>query len=158
MGDKKQKEATMKRVNQVLVIGACVLFVVLMILSGMGSGWLTMFTVVKPGDSVVRLEYARLLAAHHETTDSAIEQYKILIDRNPGNSAAHRELAAAYAWRGDNDRAIYHSRLALRYDSQDKSAKHMRDDLMQGRFQLFHRFCDVEGFHRWFSRREDVNL
>ncbi len=38
MGDKKQKEATMKRVNQVLVVGACVLFVVLMVLSGMGSG------------------------------------------------------------------------------------------------------------------------
>src|SRR5512147_1020374 len=87
----------------------------------------------KPGDSVVRLEYARLLAAHRETIDPAIEQYQILIDRNPGNSVAHRELAAAYAWRGDNDHAIYHSRLALRYDSQDKSAKHMRDDLMQGR-------------------------
>ncbi len=87
----------------------------------------------KPGDASVRLEYARLLAAHHETIDQAIEQYQILVDRNPGNSAAHRELAAAYAWRGDNDRAIYHSKLALRYDSQDKSAKHIRDDLMQGR-------------------------
>jgi tetratricopeptide (TPR) repeat protein len=87
----------------------------------------------KPGDAVVRLEYARLLAAHHETIDPAIEQYNILVDRNPGNSTAHRELAAAYAWKGDNDRAIYHSKLALRYDSQDKSAKHMRDDLMQGR-------------------------
>jgi hypothetical protein len=53
MGDKKQKEAMVKKVKQVLVIGACVLFVVLMILSGMGSGWLTMFTVVKPGDTVV---------------------------------------------------------------------------------------------------------
>jgi hypothetical protein len=53
MGDKKQKEAMMKKVKQVLVIGACVLFVVLMIISGMGSGWLTMFTVVKPGDKVI---------------------------------------------------------------------------------------------------------
>ena len=53
MGDKKQKEAMMKKVKQVLVVGACVLFVVLMILSGMGSGWLTMFTVIKPGDKVV---------------------------------------------------------------------------------------------------------
>ena len=53
MGDKKQKEAMMKKDKQVLVVGACILFVVLMILSGMGSGWLTMFTVVKPGDSVV---------------------------------------------------------------------------------------------------------
>jgi hypothetical protein len=53
MGDKKQKEALMKKVNQVIVVGACVLFVVLMIISGMGSGWLTMFTVIKPGDSVI---------------------------------------------------------------------------------------------------------
>ena len=34
-------------------MGACVLFVVLMIVSGMGSGWLSIFTVVKPGDTVV---------------------------------------------------------------------------------------------------------
>ncbi|HSA38143.1 MAG TPA: hypothetical protein P5013_04540 [Methanoregula sp.] len=53
MSDKKQKEAGIKKVKQVLVVGACVLFVVLMILSGMGSHWLTMFTVVKPGDTVV---------------------------------------------------------------------------------------------------------
>lgn len=53
MGDKKQKEAMMKKVKQVLVVGACVLFVVLMVLSGMGSGWLKMFTVVKPGDTVI---------------------------------------------------------------------------------------------------------
>lgn len=56
MVDKKQKEAVIKRTKQVLVVGACVLFVVLMILSGMGSHWLTMFTVVKPGDTVV-LDY-----------------------------------------------------------------------------------------------------
>ena len=53
MSDKKQKEAMVKRVKQVIVVGACILFVALMILSGMGSGWLTMFTTVKPGDSVV---------------------------------------------------------------------------------------------------------
>ena len=53
MGEKKQKEESMKTAKQVLVVGACVLFVVLMILSGTGSHWLTMFTSVKPGDSVV---------------------------------------------------------------------------------------------------------
>jgi hypothetical protein len=53
MGEKKKKEAAMKMVNKVLIVGACVLFVVLMIVSGMGSGWLTMFSVVKPGDTVV---------------------------------------------------------------------------------------------------------
>lgn len=53
MADKKQKEAMTKKLKQVLIIGACVLFVILMILSGMGSHWLTMFTVVKPGDTVI---------------------------------------------------------------------------------------------------------
>jgi FKBP-type peptidyl-prolyl cis-trans isomerase 2 len=53
MGEKKQKEARMKRVKQILIVLACVLFVVLMILSGMGSHWITSFKTVKPGDSVV---------------------------------------------------------------------------------------------------------
>jgi FKBP-type peptidyl-prolyl cis-trans isomerase 2 len=53
MGDKKQKEAMIKKVKQVIVVGACVLFVILMILSGMSSHWLTVFTVIKPGDNVV---------------------------------------------------------------------------------------------------------
>jgi FKBP-type peptidyl-prolyl cis-trans isomerase 2 len=53
MSDKKKKEALIKKAKQVLVVGACVLFVVLMILSGMSSHWLTIFTVIKPGDTVV---------------------------------------------------------------------------------------------------------
>lgn len=87
----------------------------------------------KPGDADVRLKYARLLGAHFESNDQAIEQYQILLDRDSENSTLHRELAAAFAWRGDNDRAIYHSKLALRYDSQDRTAGRIRDDLMQGR-------------------------
>ncbi len=53
MGEKKQKEARMKRVKQIIIVVACVLFVVLMILSGMGSHWITSFKAIKPGDSVV---------------------------------------------------------------------------------------------------------
>ncbi|MFA5348058.1 MAG: hypothetical protein WC294_07965 [Methanoregula sp.] len=53
MGEKKKKEASTKLWKKILIVGACVLFVVLMIVSGMGSGWLSMFTVVKPGDTVV---------------------------------------------------------------------------------------------------------
>ena len=53
MGEKKKKEESTKMVKKVLIVGACVLFVVLMIISGMGSSWLVMFTSVKPGDSVV---------------------------------------------------------------------------------------------------------
>jgi hypothetical protein len=53
MGEKKKKEASTKLWQKILIVGACVLFVVLMIVSGMGSGWLSIFTVVKPGDTVV---------------------------------------------------------------------------------------------------------
>ena len=80
MGDKKQKEAMIKTVKQVLVVGACVLFVVLMVLSGMGSGWLTMFTVIKPGDTVV-LDYTMydingnpLLTSSQQTYTKAAEK------------------------------------------------------------------------------------
>jgi hypothetical protein len=56
MGEKKKKEASTRLWQKVLIVGACVLFVVLMIVSGMGSGWLSVFTVIKPGDTVV-LDY-----------------------------------------------------------------------------------------------------
>lgn len=53
MADKKKQEATKKKINQIIVICACVFFVILMILSGMSSHWLSIFTTVKPGDKVV---------------------------------------------------------------------------------------------------------
>lgn len=52
MGEKKRKEAEVARWKKVLVVGACVLFVVLMIVSGMGYSWLSMFSSVKPGQAV----------------------------------------------------------------------------------------------------------
>ena len=39
--------------SKILIVGVCLLFVGLMILSGMGTSWLSIFTVVKPGDTVV---------------------------------------------------------------------------------------------------------
>jgi hypothetical protein len=53
MGEKKKKEASTKLWQKILIVGACVLFVVLMVVSGMGSSWLSIFSVVKPGDTVV---------------------------------------------------------------------------------------------------------
>jgi len=53
MGEKKRKEAETARWKKVLVVGACVLFVVLMVVSGMGFGWINMFNTVKPGNAVV---------------------------------------------------------------------------------------------------------
>jgi hypothetical protein len=53
MGEKKKNEEWVKLVSKLFIVGACLLFVGLMILSGMGTSWLTMFTSVKSGDSVV---------------------------------------------------------------------------------------------------------
>ena len=74
MGEKKKKEAAMKTVNKVLIVGACVLFVVLMIISGMGSGWLTMFSVIKPGDTVV-IDYTLYDAAGNPVITSEQTTY-----------------------------------------------------------------------------------
>ena len=53
MGVKKKKEESTKLVSKILIVCVCLLFVGLMILSGMGTSWLNIFTVVKPGDTVV---------------------------------------------------------------------------------------------------------
>ncbi len=74
MGEKKKKEDSMKTVKQVLIVGACVLFVVLMVISGMGTGWLTIFTSVKQGDSVV-LDYTLFDAAGNPIVTSEKATY-----------------------------------------------------------------------------------
>jgi len=53
MGVKKKKEESTKLVSKILIVCVCLLFVGLMILSGMGTSWLSIFNVVKPGDTVV---------------------------------------------------------------------------------------------------------
>jgi hypothetical protein len=57
MGEKKKKvekkEEWVKLLSKIFIVGACLLFVGLMILSGMGSSWLSVFSSVKPGDTVV---------------------------------------------------------------------------------------------------------
>ncbi len=86
-----------------------------------------------PNNIGVRLKYARLLSARIERIDLAIEQYQAVLEMDSKNIAAHRELARAYAWKGNNDQAIYHSKLALKYNSQDTVASALKADLMKGR-------------------------
>jgi predicted histidine transporter YuiF (NhaC family) len=45
MGVKKKKEESTKLVSKILIVGVCVLFVGLMILSGMGTSWLTILII-----------------------------------------------------------------------------------------------------------------
>jgi FKBP-type peptidyl-prolyl cis-trans isomerase 2 len=98
MGDKKQKEARMKTVKQVLVVGACVLFVILMIISGMGSHWLTMFTVIKPGDIVV-VDYTLydangnpILTSSQQTYTTAVTKGRDIIYSRQLSMAAGQNL------------------------------------------------------------------
>jgi hypothetical protein len=53
MGEKKKNEAWVKTVSKIFIVLACLLFVGLMILSGMGNQWINMFNSVKSGDTVV---------------------------------------------------------------------------------------------------------
>jgi hypothetical protein len=53
MGEKKKNEAWVKTASKIFIVMACLLFVGLMILSGMGNQWITMFNSVKSGDTVV---------------------------------------------------------------------------------------------------------
>jgi hypothetical protein len=56
MGTKKQADKSRKMWTKVIAIIAGIFFVVVMVLSSMGSSWLTSLTPVKPGDVVV-LDY-----------------------------------------------------------------------------------------------------
>ncbi len=73
MGEKKQKEKKVAQWKKIVVVGACVLFVVLMIVSGMGSSWISAFAVAKPGDVAV-IDYTLYDAGGNPivTTDQTI--------------------------------------------------------------------------------------
>ena len=56
MGEKKQSEKFKKNAYKVIAVIAGILFVVLMVVSSMGTGWISGLVGVKPGDVVV-LDY-----------------------------------------------------------------------------------------------------
>ncbi|MDD1685516.1 hypothetical protein [Methanoregula sp.] len=56
MGEKKKKEAAQNKWKKILFVAAAVLFVFVMVISSMGTHWITGIAPVKAGDSVV-LEY-----------------------------------------------------------------------------------------------------
>jgi hypothetical protein len=53
MGTKKQAEKSKKMWVKILAVIACVFFAIVMILSAMGSSWITSLATIKPGDVVV---------------------------------------------------------------------------------------------------------
>ncbi|MGZ3744239.1 MAG: tetratricopeptide repeat protein [Pseudobdellovibrionaceae bacterium] len=84
-------------------------------------------------DPQVRLEYADVLASKKETSDQAIAEYNAVLKANPRNAAAHRGLAKAYAWNGDQDHSLYHTRLAREYGDQSQDTKHLESSLEKDR-------------------------
>ncbi len=86
-----------------------------------------------PGRIDIRLKYARLLGSRKENLDRSIAQYQGILQQQPKNAVAHQGLANAYAWKGDNDMAIYHSRQALLVQPQSTAARSLEQDLMKGR-------------------------
>lgn len=94
MGEKKKKEAETARWKKVLVVGACVLFVVLMIVSGMGSGWLTMFNSVKPGESAV-IDYTIYNSAGDPIVTTDTNLYKQVVATGKGILAAKQIAISA---------------------------------------------------------------
>ena len=90
--------------------------------------------LARKDDSTMRLKYATHLARHKETSQEAIVQYDKVIDRQPRNPEAHRGLAKAYAWLGNNDLALYHANLArqsARREPGDMTT--LRQDMLKGR-------------------------
>jgi hypothetical protein len=98
MGTKKKKEETTKLVSKILIVCVCVLFVGLMILSGMGTSWLTIFTSVKAGDTVV-IDYTLFDAAgkpivttEKSTYDQAVAQDSGIFGSKQITLAANRTM------------------------------------------------------------------
>ena len=90
--------------------------------------------LMRNDDSTMRLKYASHLARHKETSQEAIMQYDKVLDRQPRNHEAHRGLAKAYAWLGNNDLALYHANLArqsVRREPGDMTT--LRQDMLKGR-------------------------
>jgi len=77
MGAKKQAEKSGKMWTKVLAIVAGVLFVVLMVVSSMGSSWISSLATVKPGDVVV-VDYTLKDAQGNPLVTSSSSVYKQL--------------------------------------------------------------------------------
>lgn len=85
-------------------------------------------------DPKMRLKYATHLAKRRETSEEAIIQYDKVLASEPGNVDAYRGLAKAYAWLGNNDKALYYSNLARDYVKQEPAdMTALRQAMLKGR-------------------------
>lgn len=85
-------------------------------------------------DPAMRLKYAAHLSRQKETSQEAIAQYEKVLAGHPHSVEAHRGLAKAYAWLGNNDQALYHTNLALTYARREPGdMTTLRTQMMRGR-------------------------
>lgn len=82
MGTKKQEEKSKKMWTKVLAIVVGVLFVVLMVVSSLGSSWISSVASVKPGDVVV-VDYTLRDAQGNPLVTSNTQLYKQAITTQP---------------------------------------------------------------------------
>lgn len=87
----------------------------------------------RKNDTRMRLRYARLLASSKDSTPEAIEQYRTVLKSNPSNWEAHQGLAKAYAWQGENDKAVHHASLAREHGGSSAELHRLDSDLGKGR-------------------------
>ncbi|MFA5237146.1 MAG: hypothetical protein WC362_04760 [Methanoregula sp.] len=83
MGTKKQAEKSGKMWTKILAIVAGVLFVVLMVVSSLGSSWISSIASVKPGDVVV-VDYTLRDAQGSPIVTSSSSLYKQLTSEGSG--------------------------------------------------------------------------
>ncbi len=101
MGEKKKKEASAKMWTKVIAVIAGVLFVVLMVVSAMGTSWISSFATVKPGDSVV-VDYTIYDVNGNPLITTDASQYNQAIKSGTGLIFAKQiTLAANQSWPGN---------------------------------------------------------
>jgi FKBP-type peptidyl-prolyl cis-trans isomerase 2 len=94
MGEKKRKETAKRNWNKIIAIVLGVLFVVLMVVSSMGSSWINSLAVAKPGD-IVTLDYTLYDASGSPivTTDQQI--FKNVVSQGGGMMYSKQLTVAA---------------------------------------------------------------
>jgi len=75
MGEKQRKEESRKKWTKVLAVFAGVLFVVLMVVSSLGTGWITGLAGIKPGQAAV-IDYTIYGAAGEPVVTTNIQLYQ----------------------------------------------------------------------------------
>ncbi|MGA2161389.1 MAG: hypothetical protein ABSG28_04200 [Methanoregula sp.] len=83
MGAKKQAEKSKKMWTKVLAIVAGVFFVIVMVLSAMGSSWISSLATIKPGDSVT-IDYTIYNVAGRPVVTTNQQIYTGSVNNNTG--------------------------------------------------------------------------